>query len=112
MLSDFAEERPIDGKQADITFMHYVRRYALLGIRRGVLHGVLRHMCCAVRKQNPAANGSLIERAHIFPMRTVGSCQTKQKEGEYHHGAMLRLCWQNAISETIRPFFDVLHTEH
>ena len=36
MLSDFAEERPIDGKPADITFMHYVRRYALLGIRRGV----------------------------------------------------------------------------
>ena len=51
MLSDFAEERPIDGKQADITFMHYVRRYALLGIRRGVLHGVLRHMCCTERKQ-------------------------------------------------------------
>ena len=67
MLSDFAEERPIDGKQADTTFMHYVRRYALLGIRRGVLHGVLRHMCCAVRKQNPAANVSLIKRAHIFP---------------------------------------------
>lgn len=59
MLSDFAEERPIDGKQADITFMHYVRRHALhhmrhnalLGIRRGVLHGVLRHMCCTERKQ-------------------------------------------------------------
>ena len=51
MPSDFAEERPIDGKQADITFMRYVRRYALLGIRRGVLHGVLRHMCCTERKQ-------------------------------------------------------------
>ena len=67
MLSDFAEERPIDGKQADVTFMRFVGRYtlhgirryalhhmrhnALLGIRRGVLHGVLRHMCCTERKQ-------------------------------------------------------------
>ena len=36
MLSDFAEERPIDGKQANITFMHFVRCYSLHDIRRGV----------------------------------------------------------------------------
>ena len=46
--------------------LHHMRHNALLGIRRGVFVA-LRLMCCAVRKQNPAANGSLIERAHIFP---------------------------------------------
>ena len=52
MLSDFAEERPIDGKQADITFMHYVRRYALLGIRHGVFAWCVAAyvLCCAQAK--------------------------------------------------------------
>ena len=50
MLSDFAEEKPIDGKQADITFMRFVGRYTLHGIRRYALHHMRHNALLGIRR--------------------------------------------------------------
>ena len=79
MLSDFAEERKNEGNglTSHLCTTSDATRCSALGA--ACLHGVLQLMCCAVRKQNPAANVSLIKRAHIFSDANGGILPNKAK---------------------------------
>lgn len=75
-LSYLAEKEKIRKRQTSL-FVYCVRRYILHGIRRYALHHMRHNALLGIRRgvwkkgtRNVviyAANGSLIERAHIFP---------------------------------------------
>lgn len=85
-------------------------RCAALGA--ACLHGVLRLMRCAVRKQNPVANGSLIERAHIFPDANGRILPNKAKRRGISPRRDVALVLAERAIRDDPSFFDVLHTEH
>ena len=77
MLSDFAEENRLTENRQTSLFVYCVRRYILHGIRRYALHHMRHNALLGIRRgvwkkgtRNVviyAANGSLIERAHMVP---------------------------------------------
>ena len=69
-------------------------------------------MCCAVRKQNPAANVSLIKRAHIFPDANGRILPNKAKRRGIspRHDVAFVLAERDLRDDP--SFFDVWRIEH
>lgn len=81
-----------------------MRHNALLGIRRGVWKNGTRNVVIY------AANGSLIERAHMVPNAGGRICQTKNGMSRRRRDAALVLAERDLRDEP--SFFDVWRIEH